>query len=246
MPFKNKYDWYEFCDYIENEGRFFLPSHLQEFIENVRASSLKRKTLLQAGDVFYRAQIGAERKKKRKAGESIFSMFASIPLSPSRMSAPPRQAAKAGRANPAGISVLYLAKTLRTAIAETRPWKGAEVTVAQFQLRKSITVIDLTERNPKRLYSASLPPGQPELEQVIWDDINTAFSQPYDPNTAEQHYLPTQCIAEFFKKEGVAGILYSSALCPDNGINLVLFDPKDAYQKKGRQVRTVGKITYEH
>ncbi|NHZ82770.1 RES domain-containing protein [Massilia sp. CCM 8695] len=41
-----------------------------------------------------------------------------------------------------------------------------------------------------------------------------------DPATAE--YVPTQVIAEFFKKQGFDGVVYKSRLGP--GFNIALFD----------------------
>ena len=52
--------------------------------------------------------------------------------------------AREGRGNPAGISMLYLASSVQTAVSEVRPWVGSEVSVAQFEVSRDVKVIYLS------------------------------------------------------------------------------------------------------
>jgi RES domain-containing protein len=57
-----------------------------------------------------------------------------------------------GRANPAGIPVLYLGATIQTAISEVRPWIGASVSVAQFKVLRKLRALDLSLGHGKRSF----------------------------------------------------------------------------------------------
>lgn len=57
---------------------------------------------------------------------------------------PMKDAAYEGRVNPKGISYLYLATDEKTAIYEMCPWVCKKVTVAKFDARKELRIVDLT------------------------------------------------------------------------------------------------------
>ena len=69
-------------------------------------------------------------------------------------------------------------------------------------------------------------PDASERERAVWTQIDQAFSEPMASADDAAEYVPTQLIAELFKKEGYDGIAYKSAF-GDDGYNIVLFDPAD-------------------
>jgi hypothetical protein len=87
------------------------------------------------------------------------------------------------------------------------------VTVATFSLSSAIEVVDLTVA--ERVAADDEDAG-------LWKMINTACSIPYHPDDTLA-YVPTQFIADVFRKAGFAGVRYSSAMRPA-GVNLALFD----------------------
>ena len=57
----------------------------------------------------------------------------------------------------------------------------------------------------------------------MWTHIDQAFSEPVTHSDDHVDYVPTQILAECFKKEGYDGILYRSKLS-DRGVNVAFFD----------------------
>jgi RES domain-containing protein len=138
------------------------------------------------------------------------------------MGAPSRLSATAGRLNPEGIPYLYLAKEQLTAVAEARPWRGAMVSMATFEVTKDIELYDFT-----------LPPADAHtFEDFLVRNLGIAFSTPahHADRTA---YGATQYLSEQLKDAGagrVLGILYPSALQP-NGVNVALFGGLDGQEE---------------
>ena len=150
------------------------------------------------------------------------------PLSLSEMGAPPPELATAGRANPAGISYLYLASDQVTSVAEKRVPKGQTVSVAGFSLRFAVNVIDLM-----RVPYLDSPFGKQEymlpflVERVgVVSRLADELAKPVDPMASEVDYLPTQYLTEMIRSLGYDGLLFKSAM--SSGKNLVLFDPEKA------------------
>lgn len=140
-----------------------------------------------------------------------------------------------GRVNPAGIPVLYLATTEQTAISEVRPWIGASVSVAQFQLRRTIKAIDLSrghgrtslsEINLEQLMGKKEPDAATK-ERAVWNEIDSAFSRPVMASDDSADYTPTQVLAEMFCNAGYEAIGYRSQF-GKNGYNIALFNLDDA------------------
>jgi RES domain-containing protein len=138
---------------------------------------------------------------------------------------PPKRGASEGRANSKGIPVLYLATDRETAMSEIRPWIGSNISVGTFRTRKDLRVIDCS--NDDKKFSIFLKePSAEKRELAVWRSINRAFSTPISPNDREADYVPTQILAELFKKNKYDGLVFKSS-CAE-GHNVVLFDLKNA------------------
>lgn len=212
--------WEKFKNELKHENRFFPISQNEAFTKSFD-DILDRRCVYLKNAYLCRARIGEHHIDK--------------------MLAPPVELAKAGRANPQGISYLYVAMDQTTAIAEVRPWKGAKITIAEIKLKKKLDVVGL--------FSESLSPFSYDspLEALEMDKLLTYFSKelstPVDPNKSEIEYLPTQFITELIKSKGYDGILFDSAVGP--GTNIVIFDEKNVEVSETTTV-VVNDIKYEY
>lgn len=142
------------------------------------------------------------------------------------MRAPPNLSVTAGRANPIGISYLYLAENLNTCIAEVRPSNGCMVSVATFELKdENLRFLDLTD--PRKRASFLIQESDNLLDSLIHIDLLETFaedlSKPVLPNRSHLDYIPTQFLCEYFKTVcGFHGLVFNSSF--GKGKNLVLFD----------------------
>ncbi len=160
--------------------------------------------------------------------ERIGNIPCPCPFDSERMK-PLKDTASEGRANPEGISYMYLSTDKDTAMAEVRPWVGSSISVAQFKLLKKIKLINCTSEHKDRskiiirTEKGVEPEVEPERrEGFVWKDIDKAFSIPVTLNETTADYVPTQIMAELFKNEGLDGIAYRSSL--GKGHNVTLFD----------------------
>ena len=137
---------------------------------------------------------------------------------------PPAEKAKAGRANPLGISYLYLANDIKTTLYEARASLYDYVTIGNFRLKDDIKVINLrgdtydpiplSEKEVLEDFLIHLP-FITKLEQEL--------SRPRRRSDNELDYLPTQYLSEFIKSMGFDGVEYQSSLHP-SGYNLAIFN----------------------
>ena len=129
--------------------------------------------------------------------------------------APPIDKATAGRANPSGISYLYAADNLHTAIVEARPIIRQIMSVAEIKILNPLKLFDFCA--VKNIYNDSI-----ENEIELLNSVARRFSTPNYIN--EQGYLLTQYIAEMIKiKLNFDGIRFQSSL-DSKGNNIVLFN----------------------
>jgi hypothetical protein len=223
----------KFARRVRHERRFVLTQDEKAFLATVRATHRGRDVELPEGMVLFRAQRGiswcnSTDEDGHELGEEPVGYDAA------RMKPRVNQATE-GRANPAGIPMLYLGTTEQTAISEVRPWVGASVSVAQFKLLRSLKAIDLSrghgQSSIKQVGLRHLLDGTPvsaEIkEKAVWIDIDNAFSKPVTVSDDAADYVPTQILAELFRDSGYEAIVYKSQF-GEKGFNIVLFAPDDA------------------
>lgn len=165
-------------------------------------------------------------------------------LSEEEMDSPPKECSLDGRANPRGMSYLYLAQDEQTAVAEVRPYINAAITLALFEICKDITVLNVFDsafsiEEYSKLKKEGSVPSDIE-EDLLWWGVNFYFSVPIKPN--DIYYIPTQYLSELFKSEGYDGVLFGSSQLQSK-YNLVLFDKTLASQKR-RELKRVFEIDY--
>lgn len=214
-------EWDSIKHHVKHERRFFQEESDYDFtsLPSLLGPFVKRLTNKRAGGRWVRARIQATPDKL-------------IPLN--EMGAPPKERATAGRANPTGISYLYLASNEATACAEVRAEPGHGVSVAKFKIPGKIKVLDVATimRGIDPFAHVDLK-GEIEKSQLVRAFAHD-LSRPVLAEDAPLDYVPTQYLAEYFVSKGFDGIRYRSSVA--EGTNLVLFKPQKA---KPVSVRTL-------
>ena len=117
------------------------------------------------------------------------------------------------RANAKGIPCLYLATHEKTAIAESRPWVGALVSVAQLRTARELRVLNCTTDDHKgKIYFKE--PAPEERQGIIWQEIDRAFAEPVSRTDDVATQAPTQIVAELFRQQGLDGVAMRHAQLP--------------------------------
>lgn len=135
-----------------------------------------------------------------------------------------------GRANPKGISYLYLSTDLDTSLAEQRPNRGQLISSAQFKVKRDLRIVDCYSIDKHYDLADILfnhpPESQDDTTSAVWSMINAAFTKPVNNNDSTAEYVPTQFLAEFFKSENFDGFCFKSGV--GNGLNILLYNLDDA------------------
>jgi hypothetical protein len=206
-------DWERLKEELVSRNRFFLSSsfekgekRLSDLLTKFEIASLKPNKI---ATTFYRARI--------TEGHACFPL--------SEMGAPPAGKSTQGRANPTGISYLYLASDIQTAISEIRPQPGDFACGAAFKI-DACTLIDL--RQPKIDSSPFNVSDEDDLSFMysnlrLLEQLGEELSHPVRPQEAHLDYIPSQYLCEYIKSCGYDGVIYKSSI--SKGYNVALFDP---------------------
>jgi hypothetical protein len=200
-------DYHKFEYEIKHKNRFFVDP---KFIESIRSALKLNISVKIKGSVFYRARIHNYEDNKN------------IPFSTDEMFNPEPEKAVRGRANPDGISYLYLSSDMNTCIKEVLPKHKDILTICEFSLRKNVNLIS---------FIYSFPISENNYTTSLNHCIRLTFSESQLSLRPEIDYLPYQFICELIKNENYDGVLYYSCYDKDiltNSYNIVLFDPTHA------------------
>lgn len=137
-------------------------------------------------------------------------------FTPAEMGPPKTHDASTGRAQPAGVAVLYVADTAPTAIAEVKPEIGEYVTTGTFRIKpekKKLKVLDLTRFRHQILLSPTELSGLINLSRRAF----SAAAHPKNPMRYYAHAYFVQMVRDLRPpdKIGYDGIGYKSAVHPD-------------------------------
>ena len=220
MPeFKSWRDYWTFERVIKTRTRYVYGSDVRTFLDTVLATAEKRVQIISGPAYFWRAQLGHDWRPIYEGNERVTDEPA--PHTPERMK-PLRDRAREGRANPKGITYLYLATTRETALAEVRPWIGSLISAGQFKTCRELRLVNCTTDGQGQRIFIGREPSPLAREESVWADIDRGFAKPVDPSDDLADYAPTQVLAELFKAHNFDGIAYRSSLGP--GHNIALFD----------------------
>lgn len=228
----DRYQWFE--RKILHSRRFVWGNKVASFLDTVLATIGDREVGLPKDMILYRAQLGTDwidltdDEGQASGGEEPTGYDAE------RMK-PRLTRAMEGRANPAGVPVLYLGTTEQTAISEVRPWIGATASVAQFKTLRTLKALDLSRGHGKSSFVGAVfshmmggtEPTADEKEKAVWIDIDNAFSKPLTKSDDSADYAPTQILAELFRNARYDAVIFKSQF-GEKGFNIVLFDVADA------------------
>lgn len=228
-PKEAELSWIEFKNGIMHDHRFFnekAKAFLKWLFEGVDSlhshgfadTEVVRTIAPTSGIVFYRA---------RRC--DFFKDIKPILEYPAQhLAAPPKELARAGRMNPAGVPMFYGAFDRDTCIAELRPPVGGAVISGEFRITRPIRVLDF-KRLEDTYHESPLSEFQPDYRKKqslrhFLQTLHSKISYPVLPN-AEHEYLTTQVIAEYLSTQHVPpidGVIFSSAQNKE-GLNVVLF-----------------------
>ncbi|EMU5278210.1 RES family NAD+ phosphorylase [Yersinia enterocolitica] len=206
--------WDDFKNELKYKNRFFPKnslysslfkgSELTDVIFSELLGQLEKP--LYSGQTFYRARISDKK------------------LSVDEMKMPPEGNASGGRANPIGISYLYLANNEETCIAEVRPSNSSCIRISEFKLDRDLKILDLT--SPRKDITVTSFEGD-QVEDLLnyvnlFETLSSELSKPILPDKSNIDYLPTQFLCEFIKSVGrYDGIVFNSSF--GNGLNYVFY-----------------------
>jgi hypothetical protein len=218
--------WDKFADEIKTTNRF----HIQNVVNLKKLETLIKRYQkpIKKGKLFYRARIS------NKKGFEESDMYN-----------PPPEKTKSGRANPIGISYLYLADDIITSLYEVRSTLYDFVTVGTFRLKEDINIINLRGD----VYDPMLIADNDNLEDFLIhrpfiSKLESELSKPKRRSDTELDYLPTQYLSEFIKSIGFSGVEYQSSLF-SNGYNLAIFTP-EKFECINTKVYEIEKLNLEY
>ena len=213
--------WDMFCGYIKHKRRFILDwNHLPFLLDKLFS---RTRLHIEKGTTLYRAR------KHITHTETPFNpnydeMGAPNPICVNICE---------GRANPAGISYLYLANSIETALKEIKVKQNDIVTIAEFEILEKIEA-----GNPVPLQIADLTLNSVNYVDIFASDekeenhlanmivaLNENMSKQV---TNKLDYIPTQFLSEAIRDLGFDGLRFDSSL-DTKGLNYVFFmnDPND-------------------
>jgi hypothetical protein len=218
--------WGRFCDAIKHQTRFLFFDQLKDDDSQEPYLVQPAEMLDEIGGVIRECNLVREIKR----GTRMFRGRGHVPREPFTevvdLGPPPQSLAKsAGRMNAAGIVVMYASLDRETALAEATG-KHNEFSIAEFELLKTLVVVDLTNIPPVPSIFMDGPRESLQFLRHFARDV----SQPFTPDT-EIHieYTPTQAVSEYMRhrlrdRDGrpINGMLYKSAKEIDK-VNVVLF-----------------------
>lgn len=173
---------------------------------------------LEQGNKYYRARIiNAEDDENLAKGVGKTSEDKFLGYNETNSREPLLGISGEGRNNISGASYLYIASNPETACMEIKSQFGDLISLATFELAKTLEVIDFAsdktfQRSDTELYNMGLG--------VLFSQLMLRFMEPV---RGENEYKVTQFISDYLRKTGIDGIAYKSFLTPD-GINYTIFN----------------------
>ena len=202
------YQWQDFVGDIKTVNRFHT-DHINKDVLNLFLRCARKS--YKAGTVLYRARICS--------GETRFA--------PKEMGAPPVGSASPGRINPNGISILYLADSVKTTLHETRAGIYDYVTVGSFRLKRDAEVVNFAALDKISPFIANTVMGIEYTQHAInignLKLMSQEMAKPLRRQDSVLDYLPTQYISDYIKSRGFDGVEFISTM-HDGGANLAVFD----------------------
>ncbi len=201
--------WNDFKKEIKFSNRYFASNSLDfEVLKSILLSSLTKK--IYKGDFYFRSRVSDKKGFEKE-----------------NMGNPPLpELASAGRANPRGISYLYIADSIETALYETRSTIFDYVTIGKFMVKENFEVISFRNIATDPIYWSEREDIKNYIEYLPFIyTLQQELSLPIRKKDKSLDYIPTQYICEYIKSLEFDGVEYQSSLY-SSGYNLAIFNPK--------------------
>ncbi len=197
-----------------------------DFGEILWRNLARRQIWLPAGSKLFRARLGCQ------------APVAGVvqPWSDDDIDAPPPEAARAGRCNRAGVSMLYCAEEENIAIFETAESTTNVISVCSPAVLRDVLVLDLIQRPAEETLSSSVSKYERLYDrdvQKLLDAFGEELARPVPrrragyvaitETDASEEYAVTQRLCDVVQRAGFDGIRYPSTRNA-SGSNVVLFN----------------------
>lgn len=205
-------DWDAFTNELKTRNRYHSKLLNHQILRNFCQYTVK---IHHEGECFYRARISRD-----NAGCTV-----------DEMGAPPPGLSADGRANAKGIRCLYLSCDKETTLHEIRAAEYDYVSIACFQLKRDISVVDLAGISKISPFIDELDFLEYAVNKPFLEKMNAEMSRIVRRSDSELDYVPTQYLVDFIKSlehEGrpdYEGIEYTST-ANKTGVNLAIFEPE--------------------
>ena len=157
--FSSLHSYRDFAEQVRNRRRYVWDDDVQQFLETVLATRHSRDTVIPESAILWRAQLGIRYVSELDNDGNEIGI--QVLGHPAQRMKPLRDGVVEGRANPPGISVLYLASCVETAVSEVRPSTGEEVSIAQFRILHDLKAINLSWRCGESWWESLTPSPRP-------------------------------------------------------------------------------------
>lgn len=223
---KENISWKQFKEHTKYKARYFdheksdfkLSQKLKPFEKIYK--SLKKTLKTQK---VYRARLVNSQKEKEDIAK----------LPEVELGKAPKEMAKNNRFSPIGISYGYYSFDMQTAIHEIRAEHDEEVAIGVFELRDTLSLIDLRKEYclSSEQYEKNINPFDQENFNILIIDIYefiADISKPINKRDITLEYVPTQIMAEYIWSLEYDGFIFDSSQIR-GGKNLVLFGDNPKY-----------------
>ena len=190
---------------------------------------------VEKGSLWFRSRTGVKEQSTHFGFREVTRI--AEPFKGTEISALPPPSAAPGRMNRQGVSVLYLADEIETAIAEIRPHPGHLISVGGFRALRDLRIANFDV--PISRFSMS--DARLDTFSIIYH-VDILLGSPVTPD--ERHkYALTQLLADTLIRQGFDGVSFRSSV--GTGKNLCVFDP-DVFEFDSAlsEVRRVDRLEY--
>ena len=220
--------WIEFVGEIRSRARFFSATakgHLDRIFGHLAAlrTYSDQSVVCEIGPGTAHPSIWRARQ-----AESTSKLERIMKSLPHEIGPPPSKSATGGRMNAQGISVFYGALDPDTCVAEVRPLVGSKVVVAEFELLRTLQLLDfdtLAELHDGGSYfDADFADRRGRAAFFKW--LVGEIGGPVMPQDESFEHIATQAMAEYLsniENTQLDGIIFRSAQTGGVGRNVVLF-----------------------
>lgn len=227
----------QIIDSLKTENYFSVEDRVNEKLK--KYLNVAQCTVSQNSE-FFRARIGYSKKEYDYLSGDMEGDYIYIPFKDKEIGSPPPFLAQSGRLNRAGVSFLYCATNVETAIAEVRPHPGDKVSIGCFKNQKPLKIFDIADNYLLRFYRSD-----ERLDDFVFiNTLNILFQRSIPPSKKESYSI-TQMVSDCIRKLGFDGILFNSSV--GDGKNLVIFDSKSMlYTDNAANVYMVKHVRYDY